>query len=124
LLADKLEEATAEHIRNISIKNFRTLPRYKRNSITFDNGVEFADYETIEYRIGIDIYFAYPYRSWERGSNENTNGLIRQFFPKKSAFANISTRQIKKVARLINDRPRKRLGYLTPHELFHDCVLN
>jgi len=124
LIADKLESATAEHIRNIAIKNFRTLPKYKRHSLTLDNGVEFSDYETLEARIGIAVYFAYPYHSWERGSNENTNGLLRQFFPKKSAFANISSRQIKKVVRLINDRPRKRLGFLSPHELFNDCTLN
>jgi len=124
LLADKLEYATAEYVRNISIKNFRQLPKHKRKTVTLDNGMEFADYETIEYRIGIDIYFAYEYHSWERGTNENTNGLIRQFFPKKSAFANISSRQIKKVARLINERPRKRLNYFTPSELFYDCVSN
>lgn len=124
LLADKLESATAEHVRNISLKNFRALPKYKRSSITFDNGSEFADYETIEARIGIDIYFAYPYHSWERGTNENTNGLLRQFFPKQSLFANITTRQIKKATRLINERPRKRLGYLMPTELFNDCALN
>lgn len=124
LLADKLESATAETTRNVAIKNFRTLPKYKRKTVTFDNGVEFADYETIEFRIGIQTYFAFPYHSWERGTNENTNGLARQFFPKKSPFANISSRQIKKVALLINQRPRKRLGYSSPYELFHNCDLN
>lgn len=124
LLADKLEKATADNTRNIAIKNFRTIPKYKRKTVTFDNGSEFADYETLEFRINIDVYFAYAYHSWERGTNENTNGLIRQFFPKKSLFANISTRQIKKVARLINERPRKRLGYLSPYEIFYDCSLD
>ncbi len=71
-----------------------------------------------EKRTGIEIYFAHPYHSWERGTNENCNGLLRQFFPKKSAFAMITQEQINEACGLINNRPRKRHGYLTPNEVF------
>jgi IS30 family transposase len=64
------------------------------------------------------IYFAYPYHSWERGCNENFNGLLRQFFPKKSSFANIKQDEIENAVKLINNRPRKRLNYKTPAEVF------
>ncbi|OQB08446.1 MAG: hypothetical protein BWY21_01276 [Parcubacteria group bacterium ADurb.Bin216] len=67
----------------------------------------------------IDVYFANAYHFWERGCNENCNGLIKQFFPKGMLFDNITERQVKKVERLLNNRPRKRLGYLTPNEVFH-----
>ena len=90
----------------------------KRHTITYDNGSEFADHEMIERKAKATIYFAYPYHSWERGTNENTNGLLRQFFPKKSLFEGITQNRLKRVTKLINHRPRKRLGYLTPHEVF------
>jgi IS30 family transposase len=78
-------------------------------------------------KTGIEVYFANPYHSWERGTNENTNGLLRQFFPKKSSFAMITQEQIEKAVRLINNRPRKRLNYLTPTEVFNNvkcCALD
>jgi IS30 family transposase len=90
----------------------------KIKTITFDNGSEFAQYKTIEDNSNIDIYFAYPYHSWERGTNENTNGLIRQFFPKGMNGDRISLSNIKKIENLLNHRPRKRLNYLTPYEVF------
>jgi len=70
-------------------------------------------------KTGVDIYFAWPYHSWERGCNENTNGLLRQFFPKGSPFVNIQQEDIERAVRLINNRPRKRLNYLTPSEVFY-----
>ncbi len=82
-------------------------------SITFDNGKEFAGHETIAETLNIDIYFAKPYRSWERGTNENTNGLIRQFLPKSRRLDNISNEEIKDIEDNLNHRPRKTLGYLT-----------
>ena len=65
------------------------------------------------------IFFAHPYHSWERGCNENFNGLLRQFFPKKSSFVNIRQEDIDRAIKLLNNRPRKRLNYLTPAEVFH-----
>ena len=84
--------------------------------ITVDNGQEFAGHEALAQMTGAEIYFAHPYHSWERGLNENTNGLIRQYFPKKTNFNEITNAQIRKVQNLLNDRPRKTLGYLSPNE--------
>ena len=119
LLADKLERATAELTKQTTIQRFKSIPRKKKHTITYDNGSEFSDHELTEREIKIDIYFAYPYHSWERGCNENANGLLRQFFPKKSFFATITQEQIQKAVGLINNRPRKRLNYSTPYEVFN-----
>ena len=118
LLADKLDRGTAEITKNKTIQSFKRIPKNKKHTITYDNGVTFSDYEMTEKKTGIEIFFANPYHSWERGTNENTNGLLRQFFPKKSSFVNITQGQIDRVCNLINNRPRKRLGYLTPNEVF------
>jgi IS30 family transposase len=88
------------------------------HTITADNGKEFACHEKIAEKLGVDIYFAKPYHSWERGANENTNGLIRQYFPKGSSFENITIEQVKYVQNKLNDRPRKKLGFLTPNEFY------
>lgn len=120
LLADKLERATAELTKQKTIERFNKIPKSKKHTLTYDNGSEFTEHELTEKKAKIDIYFAYPYHSWERGCNENANGLLRQFFPKKSIFATISQEQIKKAVRLINNRPRKRLNYLTPYEVFNE----
>jgi IS30 family transposase len=78
------------------------------HTITGDNGKEFADHKKIAQQIGIDFYFAKPYHSWERGANENTNGLIRQYFPKGSSFESITDKQIQYVQHNLNNRPRKK----------------
>jgi IS30 family transposase len=92
-------------------------------TITSDNGREFAQHQAVAARLCADFYFAHPYSSWERGINENTNGLVRQYFPKKSEFSQISDRQIRKVEDRLNQRPRKTLGYKTPHEVFFKLPL-
>ena len=97
-------------------KNFSK--RYIIKSITFDNGTEFSLHKDIKRETGADIFFAYPYHSWERGMNENTNGLIREFFPKDMHGDKVSLSFIKRVQYLLNHRPRKRLNYLTPYEFF------
>jgi IS30 family transposase len=117
-LADKLERGLAELTRKKTEERFEKIPKNKKQTITYDNGSTFAEYELTEKKTGIDIYFANPYHSWERGCNENFNGLLRQFFPKRSSFANIEQEEIEKAVKLINNRPRKRLGYLTPSEVF------
>jgi IS30 family transposase len=89
---------------------------YWIHTITADNGKEFADHKKIAQQIGIDFYFAKPYHSWERGANENTNGLIRQYFPKGSSFESITDKQIQYVQHKLNNRPRKKLGFLSPTE--------
>jgi transposase, IS30 family len=90
----------------------------KVHTITVDNGKEFCDHELIAAGLQARIYFAHPYASWERGLNENTNGLVRQYFPKKYEFARISDKDLQQVEDLLNNRPRKTLGYRTPNEVF------
>jgi IS30 family transposase len=87
-------------------------------TITSDNGKEFANHIYIEQKLGIDFYFAEPYKSWQRGLNEHTNGLIREYIPKKTKFAEISDQFIVEIQEKLNHRPRKVLGYKTPHEVF------
>jgi len=118
-MANKLIRGLAELTRETTIRSFNKLPKSKKYTITYDNGVTFTEHELTERETGIDIYFANPYHSWERGCNENFNGLLRQFFPKKSSFANIEQEDIEKAVRLINSRPRKRLNYMTPAEVFY-----
>jgi len=118
LLGDLFLKKSAEKIRKQTVKRFRSVPEDKKYTLTYDNGSEFSDHERLERFTGIDIYFAYPYHSWERGTNENTNGLLRQFFPKRMPFARLSQQDVDQVVDMINHRPRKRLGYLTPHEVF------
>lgn len=90
----------------------------KIESITYDNGVEFSYHDLITLDTKITIYFAFPYHSWERGTNENTNGLIRQYFPKGKVHGKITKSDIKLIEDKLNNRPRKRLNYLTPYEVF------
>jgi len=120
VLADKLERATAEATKQKTINRFRKIPKEKKLTITYDNGSSFSDYELTERKTGTTIYFAYPYHSWERGCNENANGLLRQFFPKKMAFATITQKDIQKAVKLLNHRPRKRLKFKTPYEVFYE----
>ena len=92
--------------------------RSRVHTITYDNGREFAEHEGMARDLDAQIYFAHPYASWERGLNENTNGLIRQYFPKDRELTNISTEETQRVMDQLNHRPRKSLGYRTPHEVF------
>jgi len=95
------------------------LPPQLRRTMTLDNGKEFAGHQLLTDRLGLGVYFAKPYASWQRGLNENTNGLLRQFFPKGTDFSRISRRQVARAERLLNERPRKSLGYQTPSEIFN-----
>jgi IS30 family transposase len=93
-------------------------------TITADNGKEFAMHKMISTGLNIDFYFAKPYHSWERGSNENLNGLIRQYIPKKSDFTNITNDQIKYIEEELNNRPRKRFNFETPNTIFNQLITN
>ena len=92
--------------------------KHKIKSITFDNGSEFAKHDLLTADTKILVYFCFPYHSWEKGTNENTNGLIRQYFPKNEVHVNIKESYIKTVQNKLNHRPRKCLNWLTPHEVF------
>lgn len=93
------------------------------HTLTFDNGKEFSDHENMAKTLGTDIYFAHPYHSWERGLNENTNGLIRQYIKKGSSFDGISNEKIIFIQNRLNNRPRKTLGYQTPNEVYQEAIL-
>jgi IS30 family transposase len=87
-------------------------------TITYDNGLEFAEHQKMAQTLSADIYFAHPYASWERGLNENTNGLIRQYLPKSRRLDNVTQKELKHIMDQLNHRPRKSLGFKTPYELF------
>jgi len=116
-LLAKVERKTAAAVEAASC---RKLIRHQPlvHTITSDNGREFANHEQIARSLEADFYFANPYHSWERGTNENINGLVRQYFPKKMPFTEITDEQIQAVEDKLNSRPRKTLGYQTPKELF------
>jgi transposase, IS30 family len=112
--------ATAMHVAEQRLKD---LPQRLRRSATFDNGKEFAQHRTLTERLGLAVYFAEPYRPWQRGSNENLNGLLRQFFPKGTDFNAVRPADAARAEQLLNDRPRKRLNYLTPNEILTSKML-
>jgi IS30 family transposase len=88
-------------------------------TLTVDNGKEFAHHQAIDHVMGIQTYFAYPYCSWQRGSNENFNGLLRQYIPKKRRMETVTDGELNMIENRLNHRPRKRLGFKTPHEVLH-----
>ena len=89
-------------------------------TLTFDNGAECVQHERIACALEATTYFAHPYSSWERGINENTNGLLRQFFPKQTDFRKVSWQQVKEAVAFLNNRPRKTRNYLTPNQMFNN----
>jgi IS30 family transposase len=118
LIAFLLPRMNAELLTSLAIKHFGDIPKKKRKTITLDNGIEFSDYERLEKKSSTTIYFAYPYHAWERGTNENTNGLLRQYFPKSLDFNVITPKELQQVVRRLNNRERKRLGFLSPRRVF------
>ena len=98
---------------------FRELPPTVRHSLTVDNGTEFAKHDVLSCRLDLSIYFADPYSSWQPGTNENTNGLLRQFLPKTAHLLHVPPSILAFHVDRLNNRPRKRLGYLMPAEVFH-----
>jgi IS30 family transposase len=117
LFMDKVDSKEADVI---EAKVIELLSDWKPllHTITSDNGKEFANHIQIAERLGIEYFFAKPYHSWERGANENLNGLVRQYFPKKTNFDTITKEQINIVVNILNNRPRKRFGFKTPNEIF------
>ena len=114
----RADDLTAATTSRVTRRRMRDLPASWRRSITFDNGKEFMNHRQIARQLDVEIYFAMPYRSWQRGTNENTNGLLRQFFPKGTDFSRISHQAVARAENLLNERPRKRLDYQTPTEVF------
>jgi len=121
LIAARLTDKTANTFTSQTIKAFRVVPHAFRHTLTLDNGKENAYFQTVEKKTGLTVYFADPYSSWQRGLNENTNGLLRQYFPKGSSFKKMTDEELAEAVRKINHRPRKCLGYRTPHEVFNSA---
>lgn len=113
----KLKSKAAEEMQHTSVELLSPLAS-RVHTITVDNGKEFCQHEQIAAGLQARIYFAHPYSSWERGLNENTNGLVRQYFPKKYEFSRITDKDLQQVEDKLNNRPRKTLGYRTPNEVF------
>ena len=121
-LLSKIEQRLAEEVKNSLVWRLEAFPVHLRRSITYDNGTENTLHEKVNEQLGTVSYFCHPYASWEKGTIENTNGLIRRFFPKKTDFSKISQDDVKFVEFLLNNKPRKCLNYLTPNEVFNSCV--
>jgi len=117
-LARKLDQATAKGVTAALHATMRRLPADRRHTQTFDNGREFAGHEKIARLLKLKVYFAHPYSSWERGTNENTNGLLRQYLPKSESFHQLTDWQLESYVCQLNNRPRKCLNYRTPAEVF------
>jgi len=117
-LIGKLRNRTKQETSNRIIQLIRKHD-LRFSTITADNGTEFHDYQIAEKKTGVKFYFAYPYHSWQRGTNENTNGLIRQYLPKRSSMAHITQHDCNAIMKKLNSRPRKRLEYKTPEEIMY-----
>ena len=116
LLMDKSPDRTVKSVNKVLIRLLKNAPLPVR-TLTLDNGTEFHGYRDVEAATGAQIYFARPHHPWQRGSNENTNGLIRQYCPKGASLAHLSRRKCEQIVHKLNSRPRKRHGYLSPLQL-------
>jgi IS30 family transposase len=116
----KIESKHADHVHQRIKQRLKELDEERRHSITFDNGTEFARCHRLEKHLGMELYFADPGCPYQRGTNENTNGLIRQYFPKGTDFRDISHHEVRQVEKTLNNRPRECLMFATPYEVFFE----
>jgi IS30 family transposase len=116
----KIQSKHADHVHQRLKERLKELDEEHRHSITFDNGTEFARCNRLEKHLGMKLYYADPGCPYQRGSNENTNGLIRQYFPKGTDFRDISHHEVRQVEKALNNRPRACLGFRTPDEVFFE----
>jgi len=112
----------AVSVRKAYAETFKTVPNELSKTLTYDQGKEMSEHQQFTIDTGMQVFFAHPGSPWERGTNENTNGLIRQYFPKGTDFSQVSVDEIKKVQRKLNDRPRKALNFYKPNEVFNKLV--
>ena len=113
---------TAESVRTAIAKRIVTLPAQLRRTLTWDQGKEMAEHVRFSVDTGVDVYFCEPKSPWQRGSNENTNGLLRQYLPRTTDMSTLTQRELDRIARSLNGRPRQTLGWLTPSEAFANAV--
>jgi IS30 family transposase len=113
----KVDRKTSDLVSGAIIRRLKTI-RTLVKTITYDNGKEFAEHARIDQALGSTGYFADPFASWQRGSNENLNGLVRQYIPKKRTLSTVTDAELAFIENRLNNRPRKRLGFKTPYELF------
>lgn len=114
----KIPDRTSDAFTQATVTAFLTIPKRKRRSFTTDHGKEFANHREILQLLNCKVYFADPHAPWQRGTNENFNGLLRQFFPKRTSFAEVTQEDVEAIAKMLNRRPRKCLGWKTPEEVF------
>lgn len=119
-----LKEKNALTVRIAMAKAFQKIPNQFKKTLTYDRGLEMSQHKLFTKTTKIQVYFADPYSPWQRGTNENTNGLIRQYFPKGTDFKTVSRSMLSEVERRLNGRPRKTLGYRTPAERFYELLTN
>jgi IS30 family transposase len=117
----KVDRLSSSPVERAIRRRLQPLPESSRRSITFDNGSEFSQHSQLRKALGIEVYFAQPHSPWQRGTNEHTNGLVRQFLPKGSCFRDLTSTAVAQLQSLLNERPRKRLGYQTPKEAFENA---
>lgn len=121
LLLAKVEDKTATSFNTALSGQFLNIPAGLRKTLTLDNGSEMAQFKELETAVGLNTYFCAPRSPWQRGANENCNGLLRQYFPRGTSFRKISEKTIRKALERLNNRPRKCLGYRTPAEVFTEA---
>jgi IS30 family transposase len=121
LMAALLSDRKADSFNASAIPSYQTVPQELRQTLTLDNGKEFSRFKELEEGTGLTVYFAKPYAAWQRGTNENTNGLLRFYFPKGTKLKRVSEASLKRAVDRLNNRPRKCLGYRTPHEVFSEA---
>ena len=117
----KVTNKTSDLVSSAIVSNLKPLCE-RVKTLTFDNGKEFAGHAFIDEKLQSTAYFARPFASWERGSNENLNGLLRQYIPKKRYMTTVTDEKIRIIQNRLNHRPRKRLGFKTPAEVFHQSL--
>ena len=121
-LIAKVDSKHADLVTATTTKLLKPFKKHGAKTITADNGKEFSGHKEISKALGIDFYFAHPYSSWERGTNENINGLIRQYLPKRTEFKTVDDRKCQFIMNRLNSRPRKCLGYRTPKQVFEEFL--
>lgn len=123
LLGRVMPNKAAATLNEAAVRAFQPVPAECLKTLTVDNGKEFSAHKALSGELRCDIYFAHPYHSWERGLNEHTNGLIRQYLPKGTSFDTLTQEELDRIVEKINNRPRKALGYRTPNEVFSERLL-